>query len=118
MCRSRSIFADTLLCSLPKIIGKGDKRIWTDFRADSFFVKRGEDCVLLGECVDMLLFQQLRRAGVADGDTIPACAYPAVLTIELDSACFIIESISLEQTIKEGRASYRVNYMGGGYYLK
>lgn len=98
--------------------GKGDKRIWTDFRADSFFVKRGEDCVVLGERVDSLLYRQLRRAGVADGDTIPVCAYPAVLTIELDSACFIIESISLEQTIKEGKAFFRVNYMGGGYYLK
>lgn len=96
----------------------GDKGIWTDYRSDSFFVRQGKDRVLLGEQTDSLLYLQLRRAGVADGDTIPVCAYQALLTIELDSACFIIESMSLEQTIRGGKASFRVNYIGGGYYLK
>lgn len=96
----------------------GDKGIWTDYRSDSFFVRQGKDRVLLGEQTDSLLYRQLRRAGVAHGDTIPVCAYQALLTIELDSACFIIESMSLEQTVKEGKASYRVNFMNGGYCLK
>lgn len=94
------------------------EEIQTDFRADSFFVIQGKEHILLAEQADTLLRHQLQKAGVAEGDTLRASAYPAVLSIDMDSARFIISEMSLTQTTRGGKAAYKVNYILGGYYLK
>lgn len=98
--------------------GGNKKEIWADCRPDSFFLMKGEKDTLLAMCLDSLLYRQFQRAGIARGDTIPRNVYPVLLEIEMDSARFIMETMSLEQTLREGTASYRVNNIYGGFYLK
>ncbi len=95
-----------------------EKGIYTNFRADSFFVVQGMDRILLAQQIDTLLNRQLRKAGIAEGDTLPVSAYPAILNIDMDSARFIIDEMSLTQTTRGGKVTYKVNYIIGGYYLK
>lgn len=95
-----------------------EEEIRTDFRADSFLVIQGKNHILLAEQADTLFRRQLQKAGVAEGDTLRASAYPAVLSIDMDSARFIIGEMSLTQTTRGGKVAYKVNYILGGYYLK
>lgn len=92
--------------------------IWTDFRADSFFVTSGAKRILWAEQADSLLHRQLRKWKIAEGDTIPKSLYPLLFDIEKDSVRFVVERVSFEQRMLGGKASYRINYMEGGYYLK
>lgn len=95
-----------------------EKGIWTDFRADSFFVTEGLTCVLWAEPVDSLLSGQLRKLNIAEGDTIPKSLYPLLFDLEKDSVRFVLDRVSFERRIHEGKASYQINYIEGGYYLK
>lgn len=66
--------------------------------------------------VQALFDRQLKKAGLSPTDSIPAAAYSAILRIDLDSALFVLNEISIYRYSSD--SVYLVSYLQPGYYLK
>lgn len=92
--------------------------VWMEFsrQKDSVFLySSGQDTLYKAE-TQTLLEKQLQKAHIAIGDTIPASAYQEILSVDLDSALLVLESITFSRdTINH---PYKVDHITPAYYLK
>jgi len=104
----------------PVYFYKNKEGYWANYSRendmDSIYLYAPEDQLIFKEDIEVLFANQLKKAGIAIGDTIPQTAYPELLSIDLDSMVFILESISLSRY--NNNIPYEVNYMNPQLILK
>lgn len=86
--------------------------MWISQENDSLCLYEGKK-ELYRERLDVLLRNQLTKAGLSPADTIPVSAYPALLRLEMDSATLIFNSMMLYR-----HSTYKITNLDAGYYLK
>lgn len=97
---------------------QNENAMWMEYnkQQDSIFLYSPNNDTIYKAKAQTLFDEQLQKAGIVIGDTIPESAYLQILQINLDSAVFVLENISVSRdTVNH---PYKVNYLTPGYYLK
>lgn len=84
--------------------------------SDTFYLYDKEENIIFKENLADLLNRQLRKYGVASGDSIRCELYGPLLQLELDSALLVLENVYLFRYSQD--SSYSISYMNPAYYLK
>lgn len=102
--------------TLQAVDNKGGCSVVSTMEEGTFSLFDESGSLIFRENADKLLARQLKKAGLAQSDSIPESAYPEILRLELDSALYVFGEISVTRNSPD--SAYSVSYMGAGYYLK
>lgn len=95
---------------------KGDAWMWTSVDQDSFYIFNKPEELVYGESLSAFWNNQLNKAGINPGDTIPDAAFPILLEFDMDSAKLVFQQISLYRNSPD--SAYAISYITPSYYLK
>ena len=90
--------------------------MYTSEQEDSISLYDKIGNLLYKENMDSLFTRQLEKVGLTPYDSIPVAVNPDFFSIEMDSALFILEEVSIRRSAKD--SAYSVSYMTPGVYLK
>ena len=90
--------------------------MWTSVDQDSFYIFNKPEELVYGEGLSTFWHNQLNKAGINPGDTIPDEAFPILLEFDMDSAKLIFQQISLYRNSPD--SAYAISYITPSYYLK
>lgn len=86
------------------------------FSEDTLYLYDADGKEVYKENAQILFDHQLKKAGLSPTDSIPEAAYSTILRIDLDSALFVLDEISISRYSPD--SVYSVSYILPGYYLK
>lgn len=96
---------------------RNDNTMWSMTDRDSLYIfNKGTDDPFYAVDIPTFWTNQLAKAGLNAGDSIPQEAFPILLEFDMDSAKLVFQSISLYRSSPD--SMYRISYVTPGYYLK
>ena len=90
--------------------------MWTAIERDTFYIFNKAEETVYSEAISTFWNNQLSKAGIQPGDTIPEEAFPILLEFDMDSAKLVFQTISLYRSSSD--SAYRVSYMTPACYLQ
>lgn len=90
--------------------------IWLETKDDSMYLYGRNDSLIIKENLNRFLEERLSALHLTNGDSIPVSLYAQILRIDMDSALFVFENMSLYRYSPD--SAYKVGYVTPGYYLK
>lgn len=90
--------------------------MWTTIERDTFYIFNKAEETVYSEDISTFWNNQLSKAGIHPGDTIPEEAYPILLEFDMDSAKLVFQTISLYRSSPD--SAYTVSYMTPACYLQ
>lgn len=90
--------------------------MWLETKDDSMYLYSRNDSVIIKKDLNHFLAERLAALHLTDSDSIPVSLYAQILRIDMDSALFVFENMSLYRYSSD--SAYKVGYVTPGYYLK
>lgn len=95
---------------------RNSDRMWATLEQDTFYIFNKAEELVYSESIFSFWNNQLAKAGVSPGDTIPRKAFPILLEFDMDSAKLVFQTISLYRSSPD--STYTISYITPAYYLK
>ncbi|WP_075558472.1 DUF4153 domain-containing protein [Parabacteroides timonensis] len=95
---------------------RSSNSMWTTIERDTFYIFNKAEETIYSEDISTFWNNQLSKASIQPGDTIPEEAFPILLEFDMDSAKLVFQTISLYRSSPD--SAYRVSYMTPACYLQ